>query len=127
MRPRPRSWLTVLGVLAWLASHQFGIRAAEKAMAATPPTLEDVAAGKAVIVDLTYALNAKNPHWPGPGYTPFQLKPIATLEKNGVLSQAFCTPEHLGTHLDAPNHFEANRSLTCSAIPAESLFSPAGS
>ena len=121
MRLRPRSWLTILGVLAWFASHQFGIRAAEKAMAATAPTLEDVAAGKAVIVDLTYALNAKNPYWPGPGYTPFQLKPIATLEKNGVLSQAFCTPEHLGTHLDAPNHFEANR-LDVSAIPAESLF-----
>ena len=38
-----------------------------------------------------------------------RLKTIATIEKNGVLSKAFYTPEHLGTHLDAPNHFEKNQ------------------
>jgi kynurenine formamidase len=115
------SWITIWAALAWLTFIAIPIRAAEKSSEPAPLSFEDVAAGRAAIVDLTYSLNAKNPYWPGPGYTPFQLKPIATLEKNGVLSQAFCTPEHLGTHLDAPNHFEANR-LDVSAIPAESLF-----
>lgn len=63
----------------------------------------------AQVVDLTYPLNANNAYWPGENYAPFHLKTIATLEKDGVLSKAFSMPEHLGTHLDAPNHFEANQ------------------
>ena len=31
---------------------------------------------------------------------------IATIEGHGVFSGAFSMPEHLGTHIDAPNHFE---------------------
>ena len=69
-------------------------------------TLEQLCSGGARIVDLTYALNDKTPYWPGDDYEPFRLRTIATLEKNGVLSKAFSCPEHLGTHLDAPNHFE---------------------
>jgi hypothetical protein len=72
-------------------------------------SLEDVAAGRADIVDLTWPLNAKNGYWPGEGYKPFELRTIATLEKDGVLSKAFSMPEHLGTHIDAPNHFEPNQ------------------
>jgi kynurenine formamidase len=58
------------------------------------------------VVDLSHALDARTPHWPGDAYRPFELRTLATLEKDGVLSKAYCTPEHLGTHLDAPNHFE---------------------
>ena len=65
-----------------------------------------MAAGKARIIDLTHVLNEKNAYWPGPGYEPFHLKTIATIENDGVLSKAFSMPEHLGTHIDAPNHFE---------------------
>lgn len=72
-------------------------------------TLADVAAGKARILDLTHVLNEKNAYWPGPGYEPFQLTTIATIEKDGVLSKAFSMPEHLGTHIDAPNHFETGQ------------------
>ncbi len=61
------------------------------------------------IVDLTYPLNADNAYWPGEKYKPFELHTIATLEKDGVLSKAFSMPEHLGTHIDAPNHFEPNQ------------------
>ncbi|WP_206028510.1 cyclase family protein [Thalassoroseus pseudoceratinae] len=60
-------------------------------------------------VDLSYALNSKNAYWPGENYYPFQLRTLATLEKDGVLSKAFRMPEHLGTHIDAPNHFEPNQ------------------
>jgi kynurenine formamidase len=69
-------------------------------------TLDALAAGKARIFDLAWPLNSKNAYWPGDNYKPFELETIATLERDGVLSKAFCTPEHLGTHLDAPNHFE---------------------
>lgn len=86
-------------------------------------TLEDLASGKLKIVDLTYSLNDKNAYWPAANYEPFRLKTIATLEQNGVLSKAFSTPEHLGTHLDAPNHFEKNQPAV-DEIKPENLFAP---
>lgn len=86
-------------------------------------TLEDLASGKLKIVDLTYSLNDKNAYWPAANYEPFRLKTIATLEQNGVLSKAFSAPEHLGTHLDAPNHFEKNQPAV-DQIKPENLFAP---
>ena len=90
---------------------------------ASQPTLADLAAGKLEIVDLAWPLNAQSAFWPGDNYKPFELHTIATLEKDGVLSKAFSTPEHLGTHLDAPNHFEANRP-SVDQIEASDLFAP---
>jgi kynurenine formamidase len=90
-----------------------------------PPdaTLAQLVAGKLPIVDLAWPLNSESAYWPGEGYHPFELRTIATLEKDGVLSKAFRSPEHLGTHLDAPNHFEAGRR-SVDAIPPEQLFAP---
>ncbi|MFO1019606.1 MAG: cyclase family protein [Planctomycetales bacterium] len=87
------------------------------------PTLADLAMGKLKIVDLTWTLDEKNPFWPAKNYEPFHLKTIATIEKNGVLSKAFYTPEHLGTHLDAPNHFEKNQK-SVDEMAAEDFFAP---
>jgi kynurenine formamidase len=86
-------------------------------------SFEDVAAGRAEIIDLTWPLNAKNGYWPGGGYKPFELRTIATLEKDGVLSKAFSMPEHLGTHIDAPNHFEPNQP-SVSEIDPKLLIGP---
>jgi kynurenine formamidase len=86
-------------------------------------TLDQLCSGQARIIDLSYTLNDKNPYWPGENYEPFRLKTIATLEKNGVLSKAFYCPEHLGTHLDAPNHFEPNQPAVHELKP-ENLFAP---
>jgi kynurenine formamidase len=72
-------------------------------------TLDALCSGELKIVDLTWPLNEKGAYWPGDNYKPFELHTIATLEKNGVLSKSFCMPEHQGTHIDAPNHFEADR------------------
>src|SRR5262245_4946266 len=80
-------------------------------------------AARARFVDLSLPLNEKSPYWPGENYKPLKLETIATLEKNGVLSKAFSMPEHLGTHIDAPNHFEKDRPGV-DAIPAEQLFGP---
>ena len=73
------------------------------------PTLARIAAGKVRVLDLSYPLNRSNPHWPGENYTPFRMEALATIEEDGVYSAAFCAPEHLGTHLDAPNHFEKDQ------------------
>lgn len=82
-------------------------------------TLADVAEGRAEIVDLTWPLNEENGYWPGEGYTPFRLETIATLEKDGVLSKKFSMPEHLGTHIDAPNHFEPNQPTVSEIAPSQ--------
>jgi kynurenine formamidase len=98
------------GVAAWWASSSSKDAVAEDSPAqAESPTLDELVSGKLKIVDLGWPLNDKNPYWPAEDYEPFRLKTIATIEKNGVLSKAFFCPEHLGTHLDAPNHFEKNQ------------------
>jgi kynurenine formamidase len=91
--------------------------------AATPATLEQLVQGRLKIVDLCWPLNPQSAYWPGDNYKPFELHTIATLERNGVLSKAFSSPEHLGTHLDAPNHFERMRA-SVDQIPPEQLFAP---
>ena len=89
-----------------------------------PITFDDLVAGRLQIVDLTWTLDDKNPYWPAENYEPFRVTTIATLEKNGVLSKAIYTPEHLGTHLDAPNHFEKNQPSVDEILPVN-LFAPA--
>lgn len=90
---------------------------------AQAPTLTDLTAGRLEIIDLSWPLSAESAFWPGDGYEPFKLRDIATLEKDGVHSKAFSSPEHLGTHLDAPSHFEAGRP-SVDRLPSESLFAP---
>lgn len=89
----------------------------------SPNVLEALAAGKARMVDLAWPLNSKSVYWPGDNYKPFELETIATLERDGVLSKAFSMPEHLGTHLDAPNHFERH-GVSVDQIPLTQLMGP---
>lgn len=74
-------------------------------------------------VDLSLALNERTPVWPGERAAPFRLETIDTLEKDGMLAKAFSMPEHLGTHIDAPNHFVAGRPGV-EKITAAQLFGP---
>ena len=98
-------------------------RAADAPTASAGPTLADLTSGKLRMVDLSWPLNANSAYWPGENYKPFELHTIATLEKDGVLSKAFFTPEHLGTHLDAPNHFERGKPSVDQIAP-DNLFAP---
>lgn len=82
--------------------------------------LEDVMEGKASVIDLTYPLNEKNAHWPIGNYAPFKYEAIATIKKDKVFSGKYSTPEHLGTHIDAPNHFELHQP-SVDQIPFEQL------
>ena len=89
----------------------------------TPPTLGEIASGQVEVVDLGYALNKQNPYWPGEGYSPFHFEILAALEADGVYSGAFSTAEHMGTHLDAPNHFGAGQP-SVDQIKLEDLIAP---
>ncbi len=86
--------------------------------------LESAVAGKSQVIDLTHPLNERNAYWPGEGYHPFKYEVIATLETDGAYSGKYSTPEHLGTHIDAPNHFEADQP-SVDQLPLEQLVGPA--
>lgn len=86
--------------------------------------LESISEGKTKVIDLTYPLNSKNAYWPGESYNSFKHEVLASMEKDGVYSARYSTPEHLGTHIDAPIHFEPNQP-TVDKIPLEDLVGPA--
>src|SRR5262245_36293960 len=93
------------------------------AWAADPPpiTLQGVR-----VVDLTYAFDEKTIYWPT-SPTTFKLDRLSYGKTEGgyfYASNAFCTPEHGGTHLDAPIHF-AEGKRTADQIPVEQLIGPA--
>jgi kynurenine formamidase len=111
----------VVSLAPWSGPAAAGDDESRNRKAAEPITLDQLVSGQLKIIDLGWSLNDKNPYWPAPDYEPFHLTTIATIEKNGVLSKAFFCPEHLGTHLDAPNHFEKNQPAVDQIDPA-SLF-----
>ena len=75
------------------------------------------------VVDLTHALDESTPYIPVPQTFPFKKTPIATVAKDGVAAYRWEIHEHLGTQIDAPNHFfEQGRSLE--RLPVESLVVP---
>ena len=96
--------------------------AAGAAIAKEPPI--DLAS--AAIVDLSHAFDDKTLYWPT-SPTTFQLERLAYGPTPGGFfysSNTLCTPEHGGTHLDAPIHFSAN-GRTADQIPVSQLVAPA--
>jgi kynurenine formamidase len=78
------------------------------------------------VVDLTYAFDEKTIYWPT-SPTTFKLDRLSYGKTEAgffYASNAFCTPEHGGTHLDAPIHF-AEGKRTADQIPIEQLIGPA--
>jgi kynurenine formamidase len=76
------------------------------------------------VVDLTHTLDEDFPYIPVPGITfPFKRVPIATLEKNGVAANRWEIHEHLGTQIDAPNHF-AKGGAGLDGLAVETLVVP---
>lgn len=78
------------------------------------------------VVDLTYAFDEKTIYWPN-SPSSFELKRLSYGKTEGgwfYASNAFCTPEHGGTHLDAPIHFGEGKR-TADQIPPEQLIAPA--
>jgi len=74
--------------------------------------------------DLTYTLTDTFPYIHVHKLTfPFRLEPMATLEKNGVRANTWIIHEHLGTHIDAPNHFQPD-GIAVDQIKPEDLIVP---
>ena len=77
-------------------------------------------------VDLTYAFDAQTLYWPTAS-SGFVLERLAYgVGPAGFFyaANAFCAPEHGGTHLDAPLHFAADHWAS-DAIPVDRLIGPA--
>ena len=56
------------------------------------------------MIDITRALTAGHPNWPGD--TPFKLGLVADIRKGSAVNvMALSTSTHAGTHLDAPFHY----------------------
>lgn len=84
----------------------------------------DLAASR--IVDLTHPYNARTVFWPT-SPTKFTLERLAYGRTEGgffYAANTLCTPEHGGTHLDAPIHFAEGRRTT-EQVPLEQLIAPA--
>ncbi|HXJ35685.1 MAG TPA: cyclase family protein [Candidatus Eisenbacteria bacterium] len=78
------------------------------------------------VVDLTWTFDDRTPYWPT-APSGFELKQLAhgkTAAGYFYAANAFCAPEHGGTHMDAPIHF-ADGKWTVDQIPAERLVGPA--
>jgi kynurenine formamidase len=78
------------------------------------------------LVDLTHAYSERTIYWPAPPAN-FELKQLAygkTKAGYFYAANAFCTPEHGGTHLDAPIHF-AEGGQTADQLPLRRLIGQA--
>ena len=78
------------------------------------------------IVDLTHSFNAQTLYWPT-SPTAFKLDQLSRGQTEGgwfYSANSFSTPEHGGTHLDAPIHF-SEKGQTSDLIPIDKLIGPA--
>jgi kynurenine formamidase len=92
--------------------------------AAAPSSRVDLATAR--IVDLSHAYDEKTLYWPT-SPSSFELKRLAygpTAAGFFYASNSICTPEHGGTHLDAPIHFGEGKR-TADQIPVRELVAPA--
>ena len=81
--------------------------------------------GKLSLIDLTHTLERDSPYWPenNPG-SPFHTSLNTTYEKDGNFTRSLSMPEHFGTHMDSPVHFDP-RGESVDRIAVERCFAPA--
>jgi kynurenine formamidase len=102
-------------------------------LSAGPGAAAEPASGRPLIdlrdarlVDLTHPFDEQTIYWPNAPST-FQLNRLSfgkTAAGFFYAANSFCTPEHGGTHLDAPIHF-AEGKRTMDQIPLGQLIAPA--
>src|SRR6266849_9527306 len=80
-------------------------------------------AGFRGVIDLTHSVNEKVPTYELAEKSAYQVKTVATIEKDHYYARNISLPEHFGTHIDAPAHF-ARGSWTVDQIPPERLIAP---
>ena len=78
------------------------------------------------VVDLTHTYDDSTIYWPT-SPTSFELETLSEGATPGgwfYSAKSLCTPEHGGTHLDAPIHFD-EQGMTVDALPLDSLLAAA--
>ena len=69
--------------------------------------LQAIQRGNVRVVDLTHTLSPQAPYWPeGNTPSPFHAKVKETYQRDGYFGREIQIPEHFGTHMDAPRHFD---------------------
>lgn len=94
-------------------------------LAATPAQSLDLRDYRAI--DLTHAYDSQTLYWPSRPPDHFELQKLAYGKTPGgwfYASNRVCTPEHGGTHLDAPIHFHEGGQTT-EQLSLEKLLAPA--
>jgi kynurenine formamidase len=77
------------------------------------------------VIDLSHSLGPSSPYIKVRDATfPFHRAPIATIATRGVYANRWELTEHIGTHLDAPCHFD-ERAPCVDAVPIADLFAEA--
>jgi kynurenine formamidase len=115
---------TLKGRIAMRTRFTMGLLLASACAQAETKSALDLAGAE--IVDLTHAYNGRTLYWPTSTDT-FQHPQLAFGQTPGgyfYSAYALSTPEHGGTHLDAPIHFGEGKH-TADAIPLRSLVAPA--
>jgi D-alanyl-D-alanine dipeptidase/kynurenine formamidase len=95
------------------------------AIARSAPPRPPLDLATAEVIDLTHPFDAETLYWPN-ATSGFELKTLHAGPTPGgwyYASNAFCAPEHGGTHLDAPIHFAEGRD-TADAVELDRLVVP---
>ncbi len=85
--------------------------------------LAQLFSGDMTVIDLTHALNATSPYWPSGRGNPFKHDTLSAHPSGAPSMAAYSTPEHHGTHLDAPIHSAAGQP-SVDQLDAADLFGP---
>lgn len=118
--------------LAWIvavAAGAAGPVAAGETAAVTPaarPAMAALDLATADVVDLSHPFDARTLYWPSAAGLQFSLEVLHSGPTPGgwfYAANRFCTPEHGGTHLDAPLHFAFGKR-SVDQVPLRQLVAP---
>lgn len=89
-----------------------------------PNNFTKLFSGQMKVIDLTHSLSSRSPYWPGANASPFKYDTLFAQPSGAPGMGRFTTPEHFGTHLDAPIH-SADHQPSVDQLEAKELFGPA--
>lgn len=102
----------------------FVVSGCTQAESEQPDRFEQLFSGGLTVIDLTHALNTTGPYWPNDSGNPFKYDTLIAQPSGAPLMGAYSTPEHHGTHLDAPIH-GGDHQPSVDDLTAADLFGPA--
>jgi len=123
MRKNRQTWLMLAVLLSGVCAASLAARAQQPDSLAR--VFSAIQSGQIGVVDLTHTLDDQSPYWPeGTAQSPFHATSVATIEQGGYFARKLEMPEHFGTHMDAPAHFDP-KGPTVDQIPATQLLGAA--